>query len=327
MMLAVIGLIGCSDESNKEPSLKEQVTELEHELKELKKQVAYYKDQEEASKELKPHRIDLIDPNTSAIVKTLELKDFSYETDIETYIDEIEKLAKDLARGTKTEVGYDQKMILDRLDENGQVIKGRPMVVLKESQLVEEILAASSTGGSIELPLKVSESGYKAEDLQYLHEAVIGSYTTYFNGADIGRSKNIELSAQAIHNTIVGNLDYFSFNVMVGPRTEERGYQPAPEIINAKRVMGIGGGICQTSSTLFNAIDQVPVTFVERHHHSLNVGYVPKGRDATVAYDSLDFRFQNTSGVPLLIKAIYGNGYLTIEIRTSNEYEILLDAL
>ncbi|WP_442916942.1 VanW family protein [Lysinibacillus sp. 54212] len=327
MMFAIVGLFGCNDETAKEQLLEEQVMQLEQELETLKKQVAYYEEQQEIPEEIQPHRINLIDPNTSTVVKTLELKDFSYETDIETYIDEIETLAKELARGTETEKGYDQRMVLDRLGENGQVMKGRPMVILKESQLVEDILSASSTGGNIELPLEVRDSGYSEEDLQSLHEVVIGSYTTYFNAGDTGRSKNIELSAKAIHNTIVGNLDYFSFNVMVGPRTEETGYQPAPEIINAKRVMGIGGGICQTSSTLFNAIDQVPVTFVERHHHSLNVGYVPKGRDATVAYDSLDFRFQNTSGVPLLITTIYGKGYLTIEIRTSNEYEILLDAL
>ena len=68
---------------------------------------------------------------------------------------------------------------------------------------------------------------------------------------------------------------------------------------------GHWGGICQTSSTLFNAVDQIPVKFVERHHHSLDVGYVPKGRDATVSYGGLDFRFQNTTDVPFLIKASY----------------------
>lgn len=84
--------------------------------------------------------------------------------------------------------------------------------------------------------------------------------------------------------------------------------------------MGIGGGICQTSSTLFNAVDQIPINYVERHHHSLDVGYVPKGRDATVSYGSLDFRFQNTNDVPFLIKATYGNDFLTIEIRTAEKY-------
>ena len=88
--------------------------------------------------------------------------------------------------------------------------------------------------------------------------------------------------------------------------------------------MGIGGGICQTSSTLFNAIDQVGVNYIEKHHHSLPVGYVPQGRDATVSYGGPDFRFQNTTGAPLLIKTIYAKGKLTVEIRTSAAYKNLI---
>jgi len=172
----------------------------------------------------------------------------------------------------------------------------------------------------VEMPLYVTESGYYLEDLPLLEDVVVASYTTYFNSTDSGRNKNIELSARAINNVIVGSGDYFSFNTIVGPRDEANGYQPAPEIINKKVVMGIGGGICQTSSTLFNAVDQIPINYVERHHHSLDVGYVPKGRDATVSYGSLDFRFQNTNDVPFLIKATYGNDFLTIEIRTAAKY-------
>ena len=88
--------------------------------------------------------------------------------------------------------------------------------------------------------------------------------------------------------------------------------------------MGIGGGICQTSSTLFNAVDQLPIKIIERHHHSMDVGYVPKGRDATVSFGGLDFQFQNTTGIPFLIQAYYRPGAITVEIRTSKEYEELL---
>ena len=108
---------------------------------------------------------------------------------------------------------------------------------------------------------------------------------------------------------------------MVGERTEERGYQPAPEIINKKLVMGIGGGICQTSSTLFNAVDQVGIRIIERHHHSLNVGYIAIGRDATVSYGTLDFKFQNSRGAPFLIKTLYGHDSLTVEVRTAQQYK------
>ncbi|WP_207222924.1 VanW family protein [Vibrio vulnificus] len=139
-----------------------------------------------------------------------------------------------------------------------------------------------------------------------------------------GRTKNIELSAEAINNIILGEGDHFSFNTTVGPSDEAHGYHPAEEAINGKLVMGIGGGICQTSSTLYNAVDKVGVSYVEKHHHSVTVGYVPKGRDATVSYGGKDFRFENTTDIPLLVKANFGNGVLTIEIRTAKKYEGML---
>ena len=212
-------------------------------------------------------------------------------------------------------------MILDRIGENGQIIKGNPGMILKESELVHKILEVSKNGGNVFLPVYLLESNYQVEDVPSLNDVIIASFTTYFKSSEIGRSKNIELSANAINNILVGDGDYFSFNTMVGERTEERGYQPAPEIINKELVMGIGGGICQTSSTLFNAVDQLGVRMTERHHHSLNVGYVPTGRDATVSYGSLDFKFQNNSGAPFLIRTFYSQNKLTVEIRTAQQYK------
>ncbi|MGN4128155.1 VanW family protein [Lysinibacillus sphaericus] len=320
-LVCAIALVGCQGKSAKDKELENQVNELEQQIEDLQQPVTA--DQKEIQ-DTAPVVVNIVDPNTMDIVQTLSPKDLGYEEDVATYKKKIEQLAKELARGTETEAGYDKRMVLDRIDEHGQIIKGNPQVLLKESELVEKVMAASATGGNVEMPLFVSESGYYLEDIPYLEEVVVASYTTYFNTSDIGRNKNIELSAEAIHNVIVGSGDYFSFNTVVGPRDEANGYQPAPEIINKKVVMGIGGGICQTSSTLFNAIDQVPVKFVERHHHSLDIGYVPKGRDATVSYGGLDFRFQNTSDVPFLITTVYGKDFLTVEVRTSQKYEEIL---
>lgn len=315
-IVCAIGLAGCQGKSGKEQALEKKVNELEQQIEEIQKPVTYEEDVQEI--------INIVEPNTMEIVHTLSPQDLGYEEDFETYKKKIEQVAKELARGTDTVAGYDHRMVLDRMDEKGQIIKGSPMILLKESELVEKILAVSGTGGNVEMPLYVTESGYSFEDIPHLEEVVVASYTTYFNSADVGRNKNIELSAQAINNVIVGSGDQFSFNTVVGPRDEANGYQPAPEIINKKVVMGIGGGICQTSSTLFNAVDQVFIKMVERHHHSLDIGYVPKGRDATVSYGGLDFRFQNTSDVPFLIKTIYGKDFLTVEVRTSERYEEIL---
>ncbi|HWL13745.1 MAG TPA: VanW family protein, partial [Ureibacillus sp.] len=125
---------------------------------------------------------------------------------------------------------------------------------------------------------------------------------------------------KAINNVIVGNNDIFSFNSVVGPRDVAAGYQMAPEIIHGKMVMGIGGGICQTSSTLFNAVDQLNVKIIERHKHSKDVGYVREGRDATVSFGGLDFKFHNSLGIPILVRTYYQRGAVTVQITTSREY-------
>ncbi|WP_371932022.1 VanW family protein [Mesobacillus subterraneus] len=226
-----------------------------------------------------------------------------------------------MARGGGTTTGYDQRMIPDKLGPDGQVIKGTPLIILEEAELVESIILASEKGGNVELPLYVTASAYEFNDAAQLGEVIVGKYTTYFNAGVAGRTKNIELSAEAINNVILGVGDVFSFNTTVGPSDEAHGYQPAEEIVNKKLVMGIGGGICQTSSTLYNAVDVLGVGYVEKHHHSLSVGYVPEGRDATVSYGGKDFKFENTTGVPLLLKAIIGKGTLTVEVRTSKVYE------
>lgn len=328
---SLIGLVGCSEQSAKVKELEGKVAKLEKQLelekKEKEEAIRKQKEKEKEEKqqeEEKPIIVNVVDPNTQEVVKTFSPKDMGYETDVEKYKAEIESWVKTLARGTDSNSGYDQRMVPDKIGENGEIVKGRPRIILEESELVEKVLNASEKGETIEIPLYVTESGYKPEEVPLLGEAVVASYTTHFNSSVAGRSKNIELSAASIHNNIIGKEDVFSFNSTVGPSDAAHGYQPAPEIVNGKLVDGIGGGICQTSSTLFNAVDELGVKYVEKHHHSLNVGYVPKGRDATVSYGGLDFRFQNTTGIPFLIKTIIKDGTLTVEVRTSKANQAIL---
>ncbi|MEH7180405.1 VanW family protein [Neobacillus vireti] len=335
LIASLIGLVGCAEKTSagKESVQKNNVMEQEKKLEEqkaaeetAKKAAAEAEAKRIAAEEAKkPKVVNVIDPGTKNIVKSFIPVDFGFGTDNEKYKKELGNWAKELARGTETTPGYDTKMILDKIDANGQVIKGKPRVILEEAELVTKIIEASVNGGDVFLPIYVTESGYKPEDAAHLAEVVVATYTTKFNPSVTGRNKNIELSAQAIDNVIVGVGDIFSFNHTVGPSDEAHGYQPAQEIVNKQLVMGIGGGICQTSSTLFNAVDQLAVDYVEWHHHSLTVGYVPVGRDATVSYGGKDFQFKNTAGVPILIKAVYNpNGTLTVEMRTSAAYQSLL---
>lgn len=275
---------------------------------------------------IEDREIYLINPFTNKEEATIIPDDYQLVTDFAAFKKEMMDFVKELNEGNKT--GINKPMILDRLDEKGQIIKGRPSISMDMDSLVEEILQHSFTGGKIKIPLLYGESGYLPSDGPHLNEVAIASYTTYFNAHKSGRSKNIELSAMAINGVIVGERDLFSFNTVVGPREVATGYQVAPEIIRGKLVLGIGGGICQTSSTLFNALDQLNVKILERHHHSKEVGYVPKGRDATVSFGGLDFRFQNDTGIPIMIRTYYQKGAITVQIKTSAEYaEILRNEL
>ena len=320
LMVGFLGFTGCSQQTSKKEDTDKKPTEQEH--KNENEKASEEKEQEEQEvEEPEPVVVNVVEPTTQEVIKSLTPVEFGYGTDDEQYKAGLESWASELASGTETTPGFDKRMIPDKLGPEGQVIKGSPLIILEETELVESIIQASEKGGTVELPLYVTASGYEINDAAKLGEAVIGKYTTYFNASVAGRTENIKLSAEAINNIILGVGDVFSFNTTVGPSDEAHGYQPAEEIVNKKLVMGIGGGICQTSSTLYNAIDVLGVGYVEKHHHSLSVGYVPEGRDATVSYGGKDFRFENTTGVPLLLKAIVGKGSLTVEVRTSKEYE------
>lgn len=262
--------------------------------------------------------ITIFHPTTSKIVSTIKPAPYQLETDFLSFEKDVEQTARHIGQR------FHQGMILDKIDEKGNILPGKPEIFVDEKQLTYEILALSFTGGKVNIPFKTRESGYKKEEVKSLNEVVIASYTTYYNRFKTGRSTNIELSASAIHNVIVGSGDVFSFNLTVGPRELDFGYQVAPEIVRGKLVLGVGGGICQTSSTLFNAVDRLGVKIIERHHHSRDIGYVPKGRDATVSFGGLDFKFQNTLGIPFVIKTYAKFGQLTVVITTSREYEELL---
>lgn len=327
-LLVAVCLIGtgCSGQTSKEKEAKaaekQQQIEKEKKLQEEKKLAEAKKREEDRKREeARPVYVNIVDPNTKDIVKTFNTKDLGYITNPDNYKIEITKLTRELARGTQSKPGYDKRMVLDKLDEKGNIIKGTPQQILDEEELAEKIMLVSEKGGNVELPLYVNASGYHDEEASQLDDVVVASYTTHFNSGTVGRTKNIELSAEAINNVILGTDDSFSYNTTVGPSDAEHGYQKAPEINYGKLVEGYGGGICQTSSTLYNAIDQLAVQYIEKHHHSLTVGYVPKGRDATVSYGGKDFRFKNTTGVPLILKAIVNGGSLTVEVRTSKTYQ------
>ena len=124
----------------------------------------------------------------------------------------------------------------------------------------------------------------------------MASFSTVIGDNSPGRLTNIRITCGIINGTIINPNETFSFNGIVGKPTAERGYQEAKIIIDHKTETGIGGGNCQVSSTLYNAVLAIPsLTVIERSEHGKEVGYVPKGKDAAVSYGSLDFKFKNTT--------------------------------
>ncbi|WP_180271130.1 VanW family protein [Fredinandcohnia onubensis] len=174
-------------------------------------------------------------------------------------------------------------------------------------------------GEYLEVPIQRIYPRVDSELLSTIRVKQIGQYVTHFNSSNKERSKNIALSAAAIDSYVLFQNETFSFNKVVGKRTAARGYQPAPEIIRGELIEGIGGGICQTSSTLFNAVDRAGVEIVKRYSHSKRVGYVPPGRDATVSWYGPDFLFKNTYNQPILIRAKVYGGTLIVTVYSSED--------
>lgn len=180
---------------------------------------------------------------------------------------------------------------------------------------MEELKNLGAFQREVNVPIIESVPNVTAKTAANVDQTLLASYKTKFNSSVTGRTTNIALSASEIDQIILGPGDRFYYNLIVGERTEARGYQKAMEILNKELVEGIGGGICQTSSTLYNAVDQAGLEIIELNHHSKEVGYVPKDRDATVSYGGKDFKFLNNKDYPVLLKVIVNKTIGTIEVQ------------
>ena len=157
-----------------------------------------------------------------------------------------------------------------------------------------------------------------ASDLNQI-ETVISEFSTTFNAGDIGRTANLRQGSNSIDGILLLPDQEFSFNDTTGPRIASAGYQEAPVILMGELVPGIGGGICQVSTTLYNAVVRADLAIVERTNHSLPVSYVPRGQDATVAFNSLDFKFKNNLQTPIFLESEVRGNQLQVRIFGKDE--------
>lgn len=170
----------------------------------------------------------------------------------------------------------------------------------------------------VDVPMITVYPKVDSELLSYIRVKRIGQYVTFYNARKTSRANNILRAVEAIDSYVIFPGEKFSFNGVVGQRTEAKGYMKAPELLKGKLIEGIGGGICQVSSTLYNAVDSSGMTIVERFSHSKHVPYVPQGRDATVSWWGPDFVFENNYNQPVLIRAHASAGRVVVILYSSD---------
>ena len=181
------------------------------------------------------------------------------------------------------------------------------------------------------LPLKVTTPQVTIDDFgDKAFTDKLAKYTTRYDASNKNRANNILLASEKIDGTIVMPGETFSYNKVVGNRTSSAGYKEAPIYVNGKVVDGIGGGICQVSSTLYNSVLLANLEIVSRRNHYFMTSYVPASLDATVSYGSIDFQFKNTRSYPIKIVCNSDNGVCCVEIygiKEDVEYEVVVESI
>ncbi|MFF5400201.1 VanW family protein [Peribacillus butanolivorans] len=212
-----------------------------------------------------------------------------------------------------------QEPVNATIDKNGNILPGRVGYKLYHQAFKEQFFSFlyGRREQKVEVPLLAIQPKVDNELLAQIRVNKIGEYRTYFNVNNKNRYNNISLATEAINNYVVFPGEKFSFNQAVGKRTVNKGYLPARVIVKGEFSEGVGGGICQVSSTLYNAIDNAGLKTIQRYSHTRHVPYVPPGRDATVSWYGPDFRFKNKYNQPILIRATTQEGTVSISVYSS----------
>ncbi len=158
---------------------------------------------------------------------------------------------------------------------------------------------------------------------------LLGEFSTRYSVSDRDRTTNLRLAANKVNGTVLMPGETFSYNTVVGERTIAAGYKEAPIYVSGQVVDGLGGGICQISSTIYNAVVYANLDIVERSNHQFVPSYVTASRDATVVYGSLDFKFKNNRNYPIKILVTVSNGVADCKIyglKQDNDYDVQISS-
>ena len=197
---------------------------------------------------------------------------------------------------------------------------------------LKEVLALPENkeeGKTIEFKVNVIEPKVKLVNITAdLCKDKLAGYTTYFPAGSYARSNNLKIALSYMNGIVVMPGETYSYNKNIGDTTASKGYQAAATFKGGTTVNEMGGGICQTVSTLYNTVLMANLEIVERHQHGLPVGYVPPSRDATVYSPVLDFKFKNNRETPIkIVTSFTYNGSLNVSIygtKQDNDPEVIL---
>ena len=216
-----------------------------------------------------------------------------------------------------------QKIINENTDKN---------VINEKNNNDNENSEKEENNGSDEIviPLKITHPAVTVESLG--NEAFankLATYTTNYDASNLNRNNNLVLASEKLNGTIVKPGEEFSYNKTIGERTIASGFKEAKAYAGGKVVLDVGGGICQLSSTLYNAVLLTNLDVTERHNHYFLTSYVPAGRDATVSWGSVDFKFKNNRKYPIKIESKAGDGVATVSIfgiKQDDDNTVLIDS-
>ena len=246
--------------------------------------------------------------------KDLENESKRYTMEYSTDKDAIKKVIQAKAdvfnrEPTDAEISTDSGVFEVIRGENGIEVNVDKSVKKIYKYMKEEWDGESTT---IELFADVKEPECTTDDLASITD-VLGTATTYY-GSTYSRNKNVETGAAKLNGHLIMPGEVFSVTSAVTPFTEENGYEPAPSYESGKVVDSYGGGICQVSTTLYNAVLKAELEVVERHNHSMIVTYVDPSKDAAIAEGLMDFQFANNTEYPVFISGYAYGGELTFTI-------------
>lgn len=209
--------------------------------------------------------------------------------------------------------------------EQGKVVEGQRGVAV-DTEAAQYVMDAAAEGERIKLPASVTVPDMTAEEMEaVLFRDLLATASTSVAGTKT-RKGNVRLSGEFVNGTILNHGDVFDYNLIVGERTEERGFGKASAYRDGKTVQELGGGICQTSSTVYYAALLANLEIVERANHRFYPGYIEMGMDATVSWEGPEFRFRNDTGYPIRIEVIYEKDTLTVNIygtKTDDTYVVM----